>query len=78
MVLYRTRLINSEFDVTDDGSFHDSLEDASKSAILAAIDIAKGLYANGEKQPHIDVVISEDDRVVARHALTVTVELGID
>lgn len=70
---YRTRLINSEFDITDDGAVQDSVEAASRAAILAAIDIAKGLYANGELQPRIEILISEDERVVAKQVLTVSV-----
>ena len=73
MPQFRTRLINSEFDVTDDGVFHDSMEEASRAGILAAIEISKTLFAGGEQQPHIEVVILEDDAPVARHVVTVSV-----
>lgn len=70
---FRTRLINSEFDITDHGQEQESLDIASKAAILTAIDIAKGLYANGEANPRIETLISESEEVVARHVVTVCV-----
>ena len=63
---FRTRLINSEFDITDHGQEQESLDIASKAAILTAIDI-------GEANPPIEILISESEEVVARHVVTVCV-----
>ena len=43
---FRTRLINSEFDITDHGQEQESLDIASKAAILTAIAMA----LNGEAE----------------------------
>jgi hypothetical protein len=64
---FRTRLINSDFDTTDDGSFHETAEDAAQSGIVTAIDIARDLYVNGEQAPHIKVIILDGEDVVAAH-----------
>lgn len=72
---FRTRMINSEFDITSqDGVFHDSVEDASKTAILTAIDVARGLYADGERSPHIEIHILDGEETVARHKVTVDIK----
>lgn len=68
-----TRLINSEFDVSDEGQDHESIEAASRAAILTAFDVAKGLYADGELDPRIEIRISEKRKVVARHFVTIAV-----
>ena len=71
---FRTRMINSEFDITnDEGVFHASVEDASKTAILTAIDVARGLYAGGELDPRIEICILDGEKPVARHVVTVEV-----
>jgi len=71
---FRTRMINSEFDITnEDGVFHDSVEDASKTAILTAIDVARGLFASGERCPHIDIYILDGENTVAHHLVKVDV-----
>lgn len=71
---YRTRMINSEFDITnEDGVFYDSVEEASKTAILTAIDVARGLYADGERSPHIEIYILDGEETVARHKVSVDV-----
>jgi hypothetical protein len=71
---FRTRMINSEFDITsEDGVFHDSLEDASKTAIVTAIDLARGLYAGGERCPDIEIYILDGENTVARHLVRVEV-----
>lgn len=74
MPRFRTQLINSVFDVTDDGALHATVDAASKAAILAAIDVAKGLYADGEERPTIEVVIHEGELQVARHFVTLIVD----
>ena len=73
MPIYHTRLINSDFDTQDDGAFHENADAASKAAILAAAEIATELLAKGEQLPHIEVIISEDEVVVARHVVTLSV-----
>lgn len=71
---FRTRMINSEFDITnEDGVFYDSVEDASKTAVLTAIDVARGLYADGERSPHIEIHILDGESTVARHVVKVDV-----
>ena len=71
---FRTRMINSEFDITnEEGVFHDTIADASKTAILTAIDVARGLYANGERCPHIEIYILDGEDTVARHMVRVDV-----
>ena len=71
---FRTRLINSEFDITnEEGVFHRTIEDASKTAIITAIDLARGLYADGERCPHIEIYILEGEDTVARHFVRIEV-----
>lgn len=71
---FRTRMINSEFDITnEDGVFHDSIEEASKTAIVTAIDVARGLFASGERCPKIEIFILEGENTVARHVVSVDV-----
>ena len=71
---FRTRLINSEFDITnEDGIYHDSVEDASKTAIVTAIDVARGLFASGERSPSIEICILDGEDTVARHMVRVDV-----
>lgn len=71
---FRTRMINSEFDITnEEGVFHDTIAEASKTAILTAIDVARGLYANGERCPHIEIYILDGEDTVARHMVRVDV-----
>ena len=70
---FRTRLINTDFDSTDDGLFHESVEDASRAGILSAIDVSKGLFAAGESCPHLEVVILDGENAVARHRVRVDV-----
>jgi hypothetical protein len=67
-------MINSEFDITnEEGVFHDTIAEASKTAILTAIDVARGLYANGERCPHIEIYILDGEDTVARHMVRVDV-----
>lgn len=67
-------MINSEFDITsEEGVFHDTIEDASKTAIVTAIDVARGLFASGERCPHIEIYILDGDETVARHMVRVDV-----
>lgn len=73
MPQFRTRLINTDFDSTDDGLLHASVEDASKAGILSAIDVSKGLFAAGERCPHLEVVILDGENTVARHTVSVEV-----
>ena len=74
MPTFRTRLINSEFDITnEEGVFHDTVEAASKTAIITAIDVARVLYESGERCPHIEIHILDGEATVARHRVTVDV-----
>lgn len=67
-------MINTEFDITnEEGVFHDSVEEASKTAIVTAIDVARGLFAGGERSPHIEIIIFDGENTVARHRVTVDV-----
>ena len=71
---FRTRLINSEFDITNEqGVFHDTVADASKTAIVTAIDVARGLFASGERSPSIEICILDGEDTVARHMVRVEV-----
>ena len=60
----------------DDGRIHESVEAASKSAVLAALDIAKGLYADGEEQPCIEIEILGEGAVLARHVVKLSILAG--
>jgi hypothetical protein len=74
MPLFRTRLINSEFDITnEEGVVHDTVEEASRTAIVTAIDVARGLFASGERCPHIQIYILDGEETVARHMVRVEV-----
>ena len=73
MPTYTTRMINSEFDTSDEGSEHASPEAASRAAILAAATVARDLYAKGEELPQIEVIVSDRERIVARHLVTLSV-----
>lgn len=71
-ILY-TRLINSILDCADDGMEFATADDAARQGLHAALDIAKELLAAGERVPQIEVVVSDEDGVVQRRLVTVSV-----
>jgi hypothetical protein len=73
MARYYTRLINSVADSNDDGADFESAQEAKSAAVLAALDFAKELLSGGERFPHIEVVISDEMRVVSRCLVTVSI-----
>ena len=73
MARYYTRLINSVADSSDNGADFRSAEAATSAAVLAALDFAKELLTSGERLPHIEVVISDEVRVVSRCLVTVSI-----
>ncbi|UUR06733.1 hypothetical protein [Sphingomonas glaciei] len=73
MPCYYTRLINAVADSIDDGVEFKSVEEATSAAVFASLDFAKELLKSGESLPHIEVVISDEVRVVARRLVTVSI-----
>jgi predicted transcriptional regulator len=72
MPRYRIRMINSKFESVDDAD-HSSLEAARTSAISTAVKVAAEAVAGGEPNAAVEVEIYEDQTVVARKLVTLSV-----
>lgn len=69
---FRIRMINSTFESADEADFS-SLERARKAAITAATNMVSELIVEGERASAVEVQIFEDDRLVSRQVVTLSV-----
>ena len=72
MATYRIRLINSEFDSSDEAQYA-SCEEALRAAIAGATRIAGDSVAKGACSSAIEIQIYDASGIVARHVVTVSV-----
>ena len=71
MARYRIRLINSEFDSSDEASYSSS-DEALQSAISSATRIAGESVAKGKPSSAIEIQIYDGTELVDRHIVTVS------
>jgi hypothetical protein len=72
MPRFSIRMINSTFVSTDEGEFS-SLDSARLSAVTAATNIVSESIAEGELASAVEVQIFEDERLVSRQVVTLSV-----
>jgi len=72
MPKYQIRLIDSEFDSTEESDYH-SIVAASKEGIRTAARVAADRLEDGMTSEAIEIRISEGDRIVARHVVSLSV-----
>jgi hypothetical protein len=72
MPLFRIRMINSTFESADEVEFS-SLDKARRSAITAATSIVSESIAEGEVASAVEVQIFEEERLVSRQVVTLSV-----
>jgi hypothetical protein len=72
MSRYRIRLINSHFETADEVDFS-SIESARKSGVAAAMSIVAEAVAEGEATAAIEVQIFENEKLVSRQVVTLSV-----
>jgi hypothetical protein len=72
MPSYRIRLINSEFDSTDETDFP-SLEAVRRSAVDTASKVVAEAIAEGEDTSAVEVQICEGSQMVSRQVVTLSV-----
>ena len=68
---FHIRMINSDFDSSEQNDYP-SLEDASRNAIRSAVRVAADVIA-GEAVTTVEVRVSERDKLLARHVVTLSV-----
>ena len=71
MAQYRIRLINSEFDSSDEAEYASS-EEALRAAIAGATRIAGDSVARGEPSSAVEIQIYDGTELVDRHIVTVS------
>ena len=71
MSSYRIRLINSEFDSSDEADYASS-EEALRSAIAGATRIAGESVAKGVPSSAVEIQIYDGPQLVDRHVVTVS------
>ena len=79
MPRFYTRLIDPDLESSDEGADFETAEQATSAAVRGALDVAKELLTVGEKIPPIEVVVSDEKRVVSRRLVTVSIaDLELD
>ena len=72
MPLYRIRMINSHFESVDEVDFG-SIDAARQAAITAATSVVSESIAEGERTSAVEVQIFNDERLVSRQVITLSV-----
>jgi len=72
MPLFGIRLINSEFESSDDSDYP-SLEEAAKAAIMGATKVVSESITAGGQNAAVEVQIHSGDMMVARKVVTLSV-----
>jgi hypothetical protein len=72
MPRYRIRLINSEFESSDEADYP-SLEKAWRSAIVGATQVVTESVAEGKMSVAVEVQIYEGEQLVARNVVSLNV-----
>jgi hypothetical protein len=71
MASYRVRLINAEFESSDEAEYA-SAEEALRSAIAGATRIAGDSVAKGELSSAVEIQVYDGTELVDRHIVTVS------
>jgi hypothetical protein len=72
MPQYRIRLINSEFESTDEADYP-SIESARRSAIIGATQVVSDAIAQGQTSVAVEVQIHDRGQLVARNVVSLSV-----
>lgn len=72
MPRYRIRLINSEFESSDESGFP-SLDSARRSATIGATQVVSDSIAKGAVSVAVEVQVYEGERLVARNVVSLNV-----
>ncbi len=74
MAKYRLRAVGADFDVGDEGCDYPDAEAARRAAVKAGIAIAAEEVANGRKSSIIEAQVIEQDQMLARYVIALSVE----